>query len=110
MSFCPHFTCFEALTDLAGARTQNRNFGSEKQRMVTGPCLSKGVGDFLGKPSTVTSSEQRVSTDGGTPAQWAFSEQPAGTHSMHESPLGEPIYETVQLHLVAPRLGSVASP
>jgi len=69
MSFYPDFTCFEALTDFAGSRTQNRNFGSEKQRMVMGSCFPKGVGDFLGKPSTVTSSEQRVSTDGGTPAQ-----------------------------------------
>ena len=110
MSFCPHFTCFEALTDLAEARTQNRNFGSKKQRTVMSPCFSKGVGDFLGKPSTGTSSEQRVSTDGGTRAQQAFSEQPAGTHSMHKSPLGEPSYETVQLHLVAPHLERVASP
>jgi hypothetical protein len=47
MSFCPHFACFEALTNLAGARTQNRNFGSEKQRTVMGSCFPKGVGGFL---------------------------------------------------------------
>jgi len=49
MSFCPHFACFEALTNLTGARTQNRNFGSEKQRTVMGSCFPKGVGGFLGE-------------------------------------------------------------